>query len=67
MLKYFCGRPTKIYLHENLTHEYFSYTKVSQYTVCPNNNRPAVLVSTSTVCCGISENVPILNLELSRL
>ena len=27
MLKYFCGAPTKIYLHEHLTHEYFHTLK----------------------------------------
>ena len=27
MLKYFCGAPLKIYLHEYLTHEYFHTRK----------------------------------------
>ena len=27
VLKYFCGAPTKIYLHKHLTHEYFMHEK----------------------------------------
>ena len=33
MLKYFRGTPIKIYLHKDLTHEYFHTQKYSQFMV----------------------------------
>ena len=58
MLKHFRGAPTKIYLHENLTHEYFRTRKI------PDLRYPLIPLHKDAVIGGLKKFVYVYSFRM---